>query len=386
MPEALRPKVDKGGGSKYEMRFPEINSTIYTAIEVRGGTNHRLHLSEAAFMEENRIKASLESVPLRNSRITYESTPNGMGNHFYEDWVDKECYDEKMFFPWFLHHEYQIEGSPIKHKSPDEIALIKMAKKEWDIDLTDDQIHFRRMKQKSLKDLFLQEYPENDVECFLSSANAAMDLKQIKEFLDKTPDADDVDGFKIFKPIDKKTRYVIGADTAEGHGGDYSVAHVIDVETLELVATARSNRWKPKEFAQRISKLAKLYSTERKKPLVAVERNNHGHAVIAILEEVIQYPNLFKHNDDRVGWKTDSVTRPVAINAFIDAVENGHLHVYSVETLQECLTLVNKDGKIEAEDGKNDDCIMAASIGLQVAIQEKSGMNTYDNLQMRIRI
>jgi hypothetical protein len=386
MPEALRPKVDKGGGSKYEMRFPEINSTIYTAIEVRGGTNHRLHLSEAAFMDESRIRASLESVPIRRSKITYESTPNGMGNHFYEDWVDSECYDEKMFFPWFLHDEYQIDAGPIKHKSPEELSLIKMAKKEWDVIITDSHIHFRRMKQKDLKDLFTQEYPENDIECFLSSASAAMDLRLVKELLDKTPDADESEGIKVFKPIDKKTHYVIGADTAEGHGGDYSVAHVIDVETMELVATARANRWKPSEFAHKIKDLAQLYSTERKKPKVAVERNNHGHAVLAILEEVIQYPNLFKHKDDKLGWRTDSVTRPIAINAFIDAVEGGTLNVCSVETLRECLTLVNKDGKIEAEDGKNDDCIMAASIGLQVAIEEKSGMNTYDNLKMRIRI
>jgi hypothetical protein len=53
MPARLRPIID-GTGSKYEMRFPEINSKIYITLEVRGGTINKLHVSEAAFIPEER--------------------------------------------------------------------------------------------------------------------------------------------------------------------------------------------------------------------------------------------------------------------------------------------------------------------------------------------
>jgi len=58
-------------------------------------------------------------------------------------------------------------------------------------------------------------------------------------------------------------------------------------------------------------------------PLVAVERNNHGHAVILELNESPELPNLYVHKDDKLGWLTDRISRPLMIDGFIDAVEHG---------------------------------------------------------------
>ena len=51
MPEGLRPVLDGGQGSKYELRFPEIDSKIYCTLEAVSDTVNDLHVSEMALMD-----------------------------------------------------------------------------------------------------------------------------------------------------------------------------------------------------------------------------------------------------------------------------------------------------------------------------------------------
>ena len=112
-------------------------------------------------------------------------------------------------------------------------------------------------------------------------------------------------------------------------------------------------------------------------PLLGVERNNHGHAVLLRLEDLC-YPNLFEAEDGRPGWKTTSSTRPILIDEFIEDVEAKIVEVKDQDTLGECMTLVDNKGKIEAVDGKNDDCIIATAIAIQMF--KRSGVGFTDNI------
>ena len=99
--ERLRPRLDRGGGSKYELRFPEINSKIYCDLESRGDTISRLHISEYAFVKDiKRVKATLQAVP-KECPVTVESTANGL-NEFYDLYFDPDAPYVKFFFPWFM--------------------------------------------------------------------------------------------------------------------------------------------------------------------------------------------------------------------------------------------------------------------------------------------
>jgi hypothetical protein len=211
-----------------------------------------------------------------------------------------------------------------------------------------------------------------------------MDLFQIKKMIDDAPHPlTDEDGLKVYERPIKGRRYVIGADPAEGIKKDYSVGVVLDIEKRKVVAKIRGH-WKPSDFAKKLNELGKMYSSPGPVyPLLAVERNNHGHAVLLELNEHLSYPSLYVHpQDERLGWKTDSVTRPIMINRFIDAVEDAHLQVGDKDILSECLTLVNNAGKIEASEGKHDDCITACAIALQVCLQ--NSLSVYENLEDRI--
>jgi hypothetical protein len=391
MPEELKPRLDRGGGSKYEFFFPDINSRIYCDLEVRGDTVQRLHVSEAAFMKDSsKLKATLQALPI-NGEVTIETTANGMANYFYDMWVDPDQPYSKMFFPWYVFGQYKIKTEKIKY-SEEEQEFIKKAKKLYDITIIPEQIAFRRLKKAELKSssfdtirvTFEQEYPEDEQTCFLASGDAVLDLFKIKELIEKTRSPlEDSHGTLIYSKYDKTKKYVCGADVSEGVNRDFSVGVIIEANSRKVVAVLRG-QWKPYDFAHQLNNFCKRYSSSgTNMPLLAVERNNHGHAVLLELNENIGYSNLYVHADEKLGWRTDSITRPVMVDNFVNAIENSYLEIPDKTILNECLTLINNKGKIEAADGKHDDTIIASAIALQLALKINS-LSIYDDLESKI--
>lgn len=382
LPKGVAPRLAKGGGSIYELYFPDINSRIYCDLESRGDTISNLHVSEYAFCKDpDKVRATMDAVPIETGEISIETTPNGM-NHYYDEWNDKSWAFKKHFFPWYFHAEYQMEVSNTAPYTDEENELVIKAKKLYDIEITPEQMAFRRFKisqrpGKKGKDHFLQEYPEDDTSCFLMSGASAMDLNLIKKMKDNAPTPLwERDGLKMFEEFWPGQLYVCGVDTAEGIGKDWSVSTIYNATTRKQCAQLRHQRMKPGAFGTLTYDLCKMY-TGRKTlwPLLGVERNNHGHAVILRLTD-LSYPNLFEADDDRPGWKTTSSTRPILIDEFIEDVEAGTMEVRDDDTLGECMTLVDNKGKIEAVEGKNDDCIVASAIANQMMKRSGAGFTS----------
>jgi len=104
-------------------------------------------------------------------------------------------------------------------------------------------------------------------------------------------------------PIPRRV-YVIGADPAEGlaHGDD-SALSVVDAETGEEVAAA-CGKWEPKAvFPSLIQEFSVLYNHA---PCL-VERNNHGHACLGGLGELLV--PLVKGPDDVAGYAKSPVSK-----------------------------------------------------------------------------
>ncbi len=369
IPERIRPILDRGGGSKYEMRFPKENSKIYVDLESRGETIHWLHVSEAAFIQEKeKFDATCQSVPIGN-HVSIETTPNGM-NWFYDLWVDKDFPSKKLFFPWYIHDEYKIQTDVYFELSEEEERFCSKVKQNYNIDITHEQILFRRNKQAELKGLFLQEYPEDDIGCFLSSGNPFFDLNVVKNRLESIPQPiEKTETTKIFEHANSGLNYVCGADTAEGVGGDNSTASIRCIETQKQVATMLCNL-KPSDFAKALIEFCRPYNHRGAMPLLAVERNNHGHAVLLTLENE-GYNNLYYFTDERVGWLSNSISKPIMLNGMKDLLDSNPSSFNDKITLQECLTFVNEKGKLGAISGKHDDTIIADAISIQMMIRGK---------------
>lgn len=391
----IQPKLDRGGGSKYEYYFPEINSRIYCDLESRSDTIQNLHVSEYGLMDDDeRVLATLDAVPRETGKVTIESTPKGL-NHFYDSWMNPETIYEKHFIPWFHIDEYQIPTKPLD-LTDEEKELVVETLTRYGHTLTHEQLAFRRWKiqdkgggsKGAMK--FLEEYPSDDLSCFLTSGDAVFDLHHIQELIREAPkplrDTGDV---RIYKHHDKSKTYVAGADTAEGVGGDFSVGVLVEVQSRQVAAVLRG-QFKPSEFAEKLNELCLSYKAPSKgPPLLAVEKNNHGHAVLQWLNETLFYPNLYYRklpggdNDKTPGWVTDRITRPVMLDDFIHAVEEKYLQLFDKHILAECLTLVNNDGKIEASTGKHDDCIIAASLANQM-LKVAGNLSVYEDLTDKI--
>lgn len=371
----LRPALDKGGGSMYEMNFPEMNSRLYCDLESRGDTISKLHISEAAFVPYERFVSTMQAVPIGGS-VTLESTANGVGNWFYDMWNDPSNGYAKLFFPWFFDAAYSIPGPKLKREK-DERDFAQFVMKKYGIAISDDQLRFRRMKQAEIKDAFLQEYPEDDQTCFLLSGGIVVDRRLIGELLKKaSPAVEKREHIEIYKPRNNKGNYVIGADCSQGIGNDWSVAVCLDATTREEVAKFRA-QVSPFQFARALKSFADLFSANNKLPLIAVESNNHGHAVLQELHEHLAYPRLYSSKKDTLGWVTNSVTRPIMMNQCIDAVIHETVKINSQETLREMLTLVNNNGKIEAATGRHDDCVIATAIAVQMLVQATAKLDLY---------
>lgn len=386
----VQPLLDKGGGSKYELRFPEIDSKIYCTMEAVSDTVNDLHVSEMALMEnDERVFTSMDAVPLDNGIISIETTARGF-NHYYKFRTDKDSIFKRHFFPWYFHEEYQISSDSKIEYTDEEINLIKKAKRLYNFTVQKEHILYRRAKIQQRKDkkIFLREYPEDDKSCFMGSGESPFDLEQISELINNLKEpVSKSDILEIYETYNDQKRYVCGVDTAEGKGGDYSVATIYEVDSMKQCAQLRTNKLKPREFADQVNELCKkFHKPGRMWPLLGVEKNNHGHAVLLQLEDHLLYPNLYEHKPNEKGWLTNSVTRPLMLDALIDGIENNMMILNSYDTLSECLTFVNNKGKLEAEDGEHDDTIIASAIALQMCIKEKSNLSIYDDISSKILV
>jgi hypothetical protein len=69
---------------------------------------------------------------------------------------------------------------------------------------------------------------------------------------------------------------------------------------------------------------------------------------------------------DRIGWKTTKVTRPLMIDDFREALEDGSLKIHSLDTIDELLTFIfDNGGNMISQRSFHDDCIFGSAIAFQ---------------------
>ena len=387
----------------------ELGSFIESKLEVRSMSVNRMHFSEYSFMDLKRIMATVGSLTPECIKI-YESTPNGL-NHFYDFYQEQKSKnpDNCFFIPWHKHHEYAL---PVPTKGLGELSQDEQRLKKL-YNLSPEQIQFKRAKEQEMRFLdeihqtFNQEYPENDEECFLLSGSALIDpliLRKLKMQCDnKKPLKWWWDGTllcKLYKHRtlkqlrkEEKRKYYdifVGVDPAEGVGGDYSVAIAIGInhkKELEVLMTMRGNKVSPVNFVPKILNNIDKYLTFKEtetiekenpktgkiikkeietgvvyKPLVVVERNGIGHAVLTLLEP--HYNNLYVSlKDSLFGFMTTQPSKHNILRDLFNIISEEKVTLNDRIIASELRTLIKKDtGKVEAEEGKHDDCVIALAL------------------------
>jgi hypothetical protein len=80
--------------------------------------------------------------------------------------------------------------------------------------------------------------------------------------------------------------------------------------------------------------------------------------------KTLGYSRVYRHADDKRGWPTNVVTRPVMLDALEDAHRRGLWSSPDAAVLGQMRKFVVGDtGKAEAARGEHDDLVIAAAIG-----------------------
>jgi len=355
----------------------------------RGLTIHNLLCSEVAHWPhpQEALAALLEAVPA-DGRVIIESTPNGFGDCFHTLWTEAKSGQSgfrPFLFRWFDDPSYRMAGEELGDLSDEEISLRRAHH------LDDAQLRWRRRKKQLLREKFDQEYPADDVSCFLTTGHCCFPVASLLEMArgaeQESPRqiqsmalyrwgmgrhyvgriAVAPGRLTVYRMPEVGRSYVIGADAAEGlEHGDWSAAVVLDWHTGKQVAELHG-KWRPDVFARVLAALAANYGWA----YLAVENNGHGLPTLLTLRNEFHYPHLYYtvqgNRAVKLGWSTTSASKPLMVDQMAAALADGKLVLRSPVLVDECLSFVSKDGgQQEAEEGKHDDLVIACAIALQV--------------------
>lgn len=176
LPPYVKPAINRDNAK--ELKFPNLDSgykvgTAGNKTTGRSQTNQLFHGSEVAFWKnaEEHAKGVLQTVPdLPGTEVILESTANGMGNYYHQQWKMAEAGLSEfiaIFVPWYWQDEYRKELPEGFSITDDEVEL--KTRYDWD----DEQVYWRRQKIVELsaggvdgERSFKQEYPNNAAEAF----------------------------------------------------------------------------------------------------------------------------------------------------------------------------------------------------------------------------
>jgi len=278
------------------------------------------------------------------------STPNktvGRGKWYYQNWVSAHK-GESIFQPFKLHWKEIPEYANDKEWYATQCRLLNNV--QW----------------KIAQELDMQ---------FVASSNSFFPSDTIT-LLNKSP-IEPVHNLKffnhdlkIFELNQEDKFYLIGVDTASESGIDSSSIEVCDFETLQQVAEYKSNNIRVDNFCSVVSKVSSIYSNN----LLIVESNSYGNQVCEYLTRRDGYHNIYKTKQRiatidsamrkavpkyKYGIYTGPQNRPLIIDALYTYIVDNPSIIKSESLCLELIGLIDKSGKIQADEGEHDDLAMS---------------------------
>ena len=397
----------------------------------RSDTVNFLHASELGAWEngEDLVASLMQTVPdaevmEKPSMVFLESTAEGRGNYFHKEYVaavNKKNNYQPLFAPWWILDTYERDATfeELGQLNDYEKFLVELMRKGHEtlghkFTVSEESIprklaYYRRKAKDfaATPERLPQEYPSTWEESFIASGKNVFNPLALQEMEKDATPLEDVEYYKIIPLEDRPyeefeleqipfeenetpddftykaplkiwekpkpyKEYVIGADVAEGlKGGDFSVATVVDISTMAVVA-----RWRghcdPDKFGEILGALGTYYNYA----LIGVEVNNHGLTTVQKLRDTF-YTNLYKRDrgyDEEwetptvnLGWKTDMRTKRLMIDDLIKLVRERVIKDKDIVFINEAFSYVRDErGRMNAEEGSHDDVVMSTAIAYQL--------------------
>jgi len=374
-------------------------SSIENQDAVRGADFAMAHLSETAFWPATSshspadlVRAVCGSVAfMPYTLIAMESTANGVGNYFHNEWVrcaKGEGDKHAVFIPW-----YDIEIYRLAPSDPEALAasLTPYELRLWnEFGCALDQINWYRHKLREYPthDKMMAEFPTTPHEAFTATGSDIFDPAKVESLRRdcEAPEMGDVaddpaKGFvrdarglmKLWRRPEPHADYIvtvdIGGRTARS---DWSVVAVLRVGQdagPEVVA-----QWRGHCDHDLLASKARAIATYYNEALLVIEANSlesgtncgAGQFILKRLED--EYPNLYRRDGDRVGFHTNRATKEMAVTALIGAVRDLAYIERDNMACDELLTYEQRqDGSYAAKPGCHNDILMSRAIAIYLA-------------------
>ena len=356
-PGAVKPSRRYSNATLATYSDYDSEAMIATAGNVqtgRGATYTDVHGSEVAFWKDaESIVAGVLQAGKPN--VVLESTANGAQGYFYRlamEALDGNTDWRLHFYPWWHEPTYRKpHNAPLDYRD-DELVL--MARN----DLDSEQINWRRMKQRELKHLFLQEYPEDPKSCFITSgASYFGDIERVY----KAP-------FNLGYNEDHE--YFAGVDW--GQSVDFTVCSVIDKTADMQVDLLRVNGMSKAEMRRRIRGMCEKWHVKRLKP----EANSMGASEIEVLRTEFTTHGVETYIDP---FLTSNASKSRAASSFYDALhERGLLLLNDQQQRAEmrafqAIQLPSLIWRLEGK-GEHDDIVIANMLAEDAANGPRAGL------------
>jgi hypothetical protein len=297
--------------------------------------------------------------------ISNEQT--GEGNFFHHLWVNQESYGiDGQFLAWDLHPDRD---------------------EHW------YQTHARALPSADRA----EQFPRNPEDAFINTGECWFDLEALAWYSENAwlPEEkrmrfivnesgakakthySERGWIRVYAKPDPEHDYAIGADVATGRGLDYSCAYVIDLSSMAIAAEFHA-KIDADEYAEQLHYLGRWYGSAR----IAIEMGGgFGEPVIISLRDGRKgrphYPKLYRHAildrpDNHLlanyGFPMNQKTRPQVINQIEQAIRERTIPKLPRTLIMECRTFVRQKTlpSPRAQDGSNDDRVMAFGIALEM--------------------
>lgn len=373
----------------------------------RGSTYNYVHLSEFAFYsnQETQLLSVEQSLAKGSeSQLTIETTSNGTSNHFYRMYM-MAMKGESKYVSYFVPFFHKLYKKQFAHDYDEAETWYKATNKGKRLsvdDLEDDelvlyknganlrQLMWRRWKMLDMESpqQFMQEYPSNPIESFISTGQSVFDqtkvLNRLSYIREPLPKGDIIaivpeslhkyigKGLNIFDLPKRTRKYHFGIDTASGSGKDFSTIAAFDDEGQQVMSFYH-NKIPIYEFAQVIYDLGIFYNYA----FLTVERNSYGLPLIERLRKEKGYLNMYKMKtfDERgkkklqIGFITSEKTKAIMITDMKEQFELGLINIECKVTLQQMQMFVETNGKLGNKRGNSDlhhdDSVIAVGLAIQ---------------------
>lgn len=380
------PVFEKAAEYKLEFAFPDgmrcnVKSFAGTETAGAGETATMVVLDEFALMDDptNTYRTIMPTTDA-GGKLIIISTARGAYNQFaklYKGAKQKQNQFVPLFQPW--------NASRLIGEEEYEAKRREFAATPWE---------------------FYSEYPSTDMEAFRESGNPRfVNLPHetnefpfrgnIVEFDGKISFENDEVGKLYLSDIlpDPTLKYYIGADPAQGKGGDYSTAHILTLDDdgiPRIVGYYSSNTTEPVDFARDLDFIGRYFHNENTPAMIAIEdQGGQGQLPINELHRNLNYPNAYVYrttgrkrntfSDRLFSFPMSGDRRRMIIDKLAEYLADANTETPSLRglhgaLLEELHQFVRQDlpgggVKYAADVGCHDDLVMSLAITLWMVLE-----------------